>query len=317
MRTLEEVYSDYVIFSGSGNFPDMMAYCPFHGEEPGSSTPSMCINLDTGSWICFAGCGGGGLEQFLSWKGVPKHKIKDNIDNVIRTRQKKKRKQNGCLNKAVLGILRSCPTSLVESGFDPNVLLEHDIGYDKKLKRITYPVFTRNNDLIAIVGRRTDTTFGKYIPYTEKELKAMGLENTPQYEKGQVFWRENKFFEIDTCQDRKEPVILCEGFKAAMWLYQHGYYNVMALMGTHVTEAHTKTLETLGKTVILCLDGDPPGIKSTLKNGYKLSRTLKVLTCHYKHGATQPDDIKDENELHEMIENPISINKYKKLIKEK
>jgi DNA primase len=312
--TLEEVYSEHVVFSSTGTFPNMMAYCPFHGENPGESNPSLCVDLETGSWICFAGCGGGGLEQFLSWNGVPRHKIEDKTKNVVRSKRKKRREQTGFLNKAVLGIFRSCPTSLLEEGFDEGALFEHDVGFDKELNRITYPVFTRNSELIAVVGRRSNTGFGKYIPYSENELRSIGVDFIPKYEKGNVFWREDKFFKLDTCHDRKEPVILCEGFKAALWLYQHGYPNVMALMGTHLTDRHLSTLDCLGKTVILCLDGDPPGVKSTIKNGYKLSKNLKVLTCHYKGGAQQPDDIKDENEVHEMIENPITITKFKKLL---
>lgn len=314
MKTVESVYEQYVTFSSVGTYPNRMAFCPLHGEEPGASKPSLCIDVETGSWICFAGCGGGGLPQFLLAQGETKHTVKDKTKGITVPKRKKvkRAKQQQFLPKALLGLFMHRPDELIADGFDEEVLLYHDIGYDIAKTRITYPVFTREGNLIAVVGRRPTSEFGKYVPYTENELISYGIENPPKYEKGQVFWREDKFFQTNSCHDRKEPVILVEGFKAALWLVQAGYNNVMALMGTHITEAHIKTLQNLGKTVILCLDGDKPGIISTVKNCYKLNEHCKTLTCIYPGGATQPDDIKDMDLLHAMINKPITITKYKK-----
>lgn len=314
-KTVEDVYAEHVTFSTSGTYPNKMAYCPIHGEVAGSSKPSLCIDVETGSWICFAGCGGGGIDQFLKELGHTKHQIKDKTKNVKTTKKQKTKKatQVEFLPKSILGIFDNCPLELTKEGFEEEVLQYHDIGYDLTRSRITYPVFSREGNLMAVVGRRPTSEFGKYVPYTEKELLQIGVESCPKYEKGSVFWREDKFFLTETCHDRHTPVILVEGFKAALWLVQYGYNNVMALMGTHITDDHLKTLERLGKPVILCLDGDRPGIVSTVKNGYKLNRTLKVLTCQYTGGATQPDDLKTKEEIDNLINNPITINKYKKL----
>ena len=316
-KTVEDVYAEHVTFSTSGTYPNRMAFCPIHGETPGASKPSLCIDVETGSWICFAGCGGGGMKQFLEKLGHTKHQVKDRIKNVKATKKRKvKRKpQTQFLPESILGLFDYCPVELLKAGFEEEVLQYHDIGFDTSRSRITYPVFSREGRLMAVVGRRPTSEFGKYVPYTEKELMSLGIEHCPKYDKGSVFWREDKFFLTDNCHDRREPVILVEGFKAALWLVQYGYNNVMALMGTHITDHHMRTLERLGKTVILCLDGDRPGVVSTVKNGYKINRTLKVLTCQYKGGVTQPDDLKTKEEIIELIENPITISKYKKLNK--
>ena len=316
-KTVEDVYAEHVTFSTSGTYPNRMAFCPLHGEAPGSSKPSLCIDVETGSWICFAGCGGGGIKQFLESAGQTKHTIKDKLKGVTKTKRKKpkKKKQSDFLPKSILGLFEYLPLELQEDGFDEEVLQYHDIGFDHQRSRITYPVFSRDGNLMAIVGRRPTSEFGKYVPYTTKELTSIGIEHAPEYNKGTVFWREDKYFQTEGCHDRKEPVILVEGFKAALWLVQFGYNNVMALMGTHITDSHINTLERLGKTVILCLDGDRPGVISTIKNSYKLNATMKVLTCQYKGGATQPDDLKTKEEIDELVQNPISISKYKKLNK--
>lgn len=317
-RSIEDVYSEYVVFSNAGTHPNRMAFCPLHGEVAGTSKPSLCINVETGAWICFAGCGGGGLQQFLLKSGEAEHTVKDKTKNIqiSKPRKKKRRAQTEFLPNHILGLFEHCPIELINDGFDEEVLQYHDIGFDINKCRITYPVINKDKKLLAIVGRRNDTTYGKYVPYTEKELRDYGVEVFPKYEKGSVFWREDKYFETLSCRDRTTPVIIVEGFKAALWLVQHGYNNVMALMGTHLTDYHISTLEGLGKKIILCLDGDIPGIKSTIKNGYKLGKTMQVLACHYKRGATQPDDIKDAEELHELVSKPITISKYKKLHKD-
>jgi putative DNA primase/helicase len=41
--------------------------CPFHED----STPSFSVNCEKGTWICYAGCGGGGLKELAERLGVP------------------------------------------------------------------------------------------------------------------------------------------------------------------------------------------------------------------------------------------------------
>ena len=36
--------------------------CPFHGD----SAPSFGVNCEKGTWICYAGCGGGGLKELAA-----------------------------------------------------------------------------------------------------------------------------------------------------------------------------------------------------------------------------------------------------------
>ena len=318
MKTIESVYEQYVTFSNAGTHPNRMAFCPLHGEVPGSSKPSLCIDVETGSWICFAGCGGGGIKQFLQQHGETEHTIKDKTKHIKVTKKRKRKAvktQTDYLPHALLGLFNNRPDKLIEAGFEEDVLLYHDIGYDPGKSRITYPVFTREGQLISIVGRRPTSQFGKYVPYTANEYSALGVDVIPKYEKGLVFWREDKFFQTNSCHDRTKPVILTEGFKGALWLVQAGYNNVMALMGTHITDAHLNTLQSLGKTVILCLDGDKPGIISTVKNCYKINRHCRVLICKYPGEATQPDDIQNLDLLHNMVSKPITITKYKKQYK--
>ena len=54
------------------NEEQIVIHCPFHEDRK----ESCAINLDKGAWICFAGCGQGGLKSFLhkisgkSWEEI-------------------------------------------------------------------------------------------------------------------------------------------------------------------------------------------------------------------------------------------------------
>src|SRR5687767_8723152 len=47
-------------YQGRNEWP---AYCPLHPD----AHPSMSINFLKGKWYCFAGCGGGSIEDLLAW----------------------------------------------------------------------------------------------------------------------------------------------------------------------------------------------------------------------------------------------------------
>ena len=296
----------------------MLAYCPFHGEEPGVSTPSFCVDVETGYWICYAECGGGGIHTFLKEMGENRHTIEDRTKHIKPAKKKKKKARQALfLPKALLGLFHHCPKSLLDDGFDMDVLEYHGIGFDLVKQIPTFPVFDKDGNLLTVIGRQHNSSrYGKYMPYTLRDLKRYGIEFVPDFVKINVFWREDKFFLTDDCYTRNVPIIVCEGFKSAMWLVQHGYNNVVALMGTNMTEYHVSLLEKLGKTVILCLDGDGPGIISTIRCANML-RSLVVKSVVYEGGITQTDDLKTPERVTTLIDGAVSIAKFKRLHKSK
>lgn len=311
-----------VHFSGGGNYPNLMGYCPLHGEVPGSSKPSFCANVETGAWICFAGCGAGGLPQFLKAKGHDRAIIGSTLKKIDyaslkKNAPKKKAREPVFLPEAVLGLWDYCPHELLRDGFDPDVLQDNDVGYDPERNRITYPVRDINGSLLAVVGRRENTSYGKYVPYSAKELKKLGVKLVPEYRKGETLYRGHIVYpSMYFSTNRQEKVYVVEGFKAALWMVQNGYPNTVAIMGSTLTDTQASLLRKMGKTVILCLDGDAAGLKGTEKSGIKLIDALRVLTCKYPENKKQPDDLSNL-ELRQMIEGAVPLSKNNKRTKTK
>ena len=62
------------------NEEQVVTHCPFHEDRK----ESCAINLDKGVWICFAGCGQGGLKSFVQkFSGKPWDEINADIDSQV------------------------------------------------------------------------------------------------------------------------------------------------------------------------------------------------------------------------------------------
>ena len=65
--------------------------------------------------------------------------------------------------------------------------------------------------------------------------------------------------------DGIDRLFIVEGYKACLWLVQHGYPAV-ATMGTGMTEEQTKIISMFDIPLVLFLDNDEAGKKATIVN---------------------------------------------------
>jgi DNA primase len=208
------------------------------------------------------------------------------------------------LPEKLLGVFDECPRELVEAGFDWRVLQEHDVGYDKRLNRITFPIRTMTGELAGIVGRCRDPDFGgKYKVYTT-ELRTFGF-NIETFKKSNFLWRGDKVLSVLSESTGRPDIFVVEGFKAALWFAQSGIDTVVALMGSSMSNRQQQHIERFGGRVILCLDNDPAGKKATRKISHQL-RAVRTLVVPLPEGIHQPDDLTGE-ELVEFCSSPTSL----------
>lgn len=306
-----ELYQEYVAGLRPGANSNYMGFCPIHGETPGKSKPSLSVNSESGLWYCFAGCGGGNARTFLKELGEKRSTIDRKIENLpksapgSRRRVKSQEKdETKVLPEKLLGVFDFCPTALLREGFDEDLLLDHDIGYDRKLRRVTFPVRNQLEELVGIVGRRTEKSeYGKYKVYT-RELLEYGLTVT-SFSKTNYLWREDR-----ALSEELPDLYVVEGFKAALWFVQSGIENVVALMGSHMSELQQKKLVESGRRILLCLDNDVAGQRATIKISNQLA-TSRRFVIPLPEGIHQPDDL-TEGELRTLCEKPITISKAKR-----
>ena len=299
----------YGIKKGSGD--NWVCYCPIH-ETPGSSSRSFSFNGETGQWICFAGCGQGGPRSFLTELNVPrKEKINalKTLRNTLSVSPRKVRlrrqapEETFTIPEKVLGLFDFSPEELITKGFNEELLRELDIGYDKKLSRITFPIRNIDGILIGIMGRLKQVIHGKYKAYLHYDLRDM-VPKTYTFKKGDHLWNANN---VD--RNCREPLVLVEGFKAAIWIMQTGF-EAVAMMGSKLTDAQSKHLIRLGRPIIFIPDNDNAGIKNLVKNTYKIKSKLKVFTILYPKDTKQPDDI-NTAVLNNLLNDRITISQWR------
>lgn len=302
------------------------AACPFHkdGQE---RKPSFWINRENGAWGCFT-CEmrGGNLRDLLKKIGVSSYKLEAELKRLEKeeakskklkeVRKKKKNradfKGNSILPEALLGVYDWCPVSLVEDGFTEETLREHDIGYDKARERVTYPIRDVYGNLIGISGRAHDGEHPKYKVYTGRKYNDEGKlitfgelgEDFPGYSSDNIrdhLWRgQHVYNKLYTGED--DQLIIVEGYKAAMWLVQHGWINTVAIMGARMSKAQERLISRMGTSTWVFLDNNDAGLSGARDICKRLAMgTFPVYRCYYPidcDESVQPDDLtEDEIEI--------------------
>ena len=295
VRRIAEEYLDNVRDAGPEN---ISASCPFHvSDNPKGYSRTFGMSLTRGIWHCFSCQESGNLGSFLRKMGMSSGALKRHYGELLeelRTNQpaaKKKVEQAPRIPEHILGVFDYCPTELLEAGFEEVTLKRFDVGYDRERDRIIYPIRTIGGDLVGIVGRRRNSN-QKYMPYGE-ELKKFSV-HVPPPPIGQLLWNAHRVF-AEVLLDRfDEPVVLVEGYKGCMWVWQCKYTRVVHSYGAGVTEEQVELLSKLGTTVIIMYDGDKAGQIGTFKAGNMLRKSMHVRVAQLAD-THQPDDLAVED----------------------
>ncbi len=146
--------------------------------------------------------------------------------------------------------------------------------YDKFRNRVIFPIFDRSNNVIAFGGR------------------AISNENQPKYlnsPESEVYQKRNVLYGLNFAQnDIKEldRAIIVEGYLDVIGCHQNGVKNVVAPLGTALTENHIKILSQLCTEVIMLFDSDSAGINASIKS----IETSKLFNVDIKIAVLPQDD---------------------------
>lgn len=280
---------------GSGNY---LGYCPLHGEQPGRSTPSFSIHGETGLWLCFAGCGAGNLDLLLRRLnqttdeaaeflrrvgplGIREEKRFDRAFDPLRTPYP--------LPEAMLGLWDYRPDPLIAEGFSEEVLRAHDIGVDLISQRITFPIRDASGQLAGVSGRDyTGQSPARYKVYAVEIQRQPGFSDY-SFSSRDHLWRADRVYPLHM-RSRNTRTIVVEGYKAALWLVQHGYPNVVALQGSRPTDNQITVLARMGGQILVMLDNDRAGLEGSRVMCQKLYG-MQTRVVAYPESFHQPSDI--------------------------
>ncbi len=123
--------------------------------------------------------------------------------------------------------------------------------YDRFRNRVMFPIFDYRGNVIGFGGRVLDDSLPKYLNSPDslifnKRYNLYGLN----------FSRKN-------IVDR--TIILVEGYMDLISLFQYGVRNVVATLGTALTDQQGNLIKRYADTAIISYDSDEAGIKATLR----------------------------------------------------
>ncbi len=134
---------------------------------------------------------------------------------------------------------------------------------DRFRNRIIFPVKSLNGSTFAFGARAlSKSSFAKYINSPETNF----------FKKGNNLYNINSAKEF---KDKSEQVFIVEGYMDVVNLHKFGIKNVVANLGTALTERQMDLIWRFFKNPIICLDGDVSGKRAALRAAERLFPLLK------------------------------------------
>ncbi|MGC8838102.1 MAG: DNA primase [Anaerolineae bacterium] len=131
--------------------------------------------------------------------------------------------------------------------------------YDRFRHRLIIPIRDRRGQVVAFGARALDPG---------QEPKYLNSPQSPLFDKGRLLFGLDSAWEAIRATGR---AVIVEGYMDVLMARQHGIENVVATMGTALTEAHLSQLARLTSRIVLAMDADEAGNQATLR-GLNLAR---------------------------------------------
>ena len=314
-----EVVSRYVPLQRSGR--SHKAPCPFHQEK----TPSFFVFPERQSWRCFGACATGGdvfsfvmrsenmefgdaLKHLAQQTGVELPNLeKRNLNQgnfdinesariyfqellvsakgtEARAYLDRREVSAQAIEKFELGLSpsdgESLKNHLVKQGFSLQQLNQAGVvrtsqngwNHDLFRSRLMFPIRNGQGGLGGFGARALDDSQPKYL----------NSPRTPVFDKGHILYG----LHLAKESARQEGIVIVEGYMDAVAAHQEGFNNVVASMGTALTENQVAEIRRLTKDVTMALDADVAGQQATLRSLESSWRVLQTQVAGRSQGTT-------------------------------
>lgn len=318
-----EVIGSYINLAPQGK--NYFGICPFHNDH----SPSLSVSREKQIYKCFTCLASGNVFTFVQnyenisfieavKKVADKINYKLDIKDKIVNKNSKYYELMDLSNKIFVNNLNSnlglkAKEYLInERHLSEETIKEFNIGLalnDNNLNKLLSSKGYSDKDIIEMsLANKTDTglldmfrnriTFpicnheGKIIAYSARIYQN---EDTSKYinsKESVIFKKGYTFYNYDKCRLealKNKSVILVEGQMDAIRVYTSGFKNVIASMGTAITSNHINLLKKLNAKVILMMDNDNAGEKSTILNGEELIKNNIEVSVVRLTGEKDPD----------------------------
>ncbi len=124
--------------------------------------------------------------------------------------------------------------------------------YDRFRNRVIFPIRDLKGRVVGFGGRVLDDSQPKYL----------NSSDTPIFAKG------SNLYAADFARSpiiEADQAVVVEGYMDALAAHQRGFRNVVASLGTAISEEQLRTLKRFTKNIVLALDPDLAGAEATLR----------------------------------------------------
>ena len=305
--SMEEILDHYGLLKCLKKRKDeLIGFCPVHDEKHYNKN-SFCVSTVKNNWHCFSCGAGGNVLDFVAAMekvdirqaglliqkrfGVVSEEDKKLVKEKRKIEEPKEDKKNPgeVVNPPLTFELKTLDPEhpyLKEKGLKEETIEEFGLGFCKKglMKgRIVIPIHNENGQLVAYAGKYPGDP-----PEGESKYKF-----PTKFRKSLVVFNLNRL--KDKAKD--ERVILVEEFFDVFNLWQAGYKNVVALMGTSMSDEQEKLIvEVVGGNgrVVLMFDSDEAGVKATTEVVERLIDKVYLKIIRLGQEGLQPDSLSEE-----------------------
>jgi DNA primase len=171
-------------------------------------------------------------------------------------------------------------TELLSAG----LIIEGEGGksHDRFRNRLMFPIADSRGRITGFGARVLDDSLPKYVNSSQ----------TP------VFDKSGTLYGIDLAKDtirQQDMAVIVEGYMDVITAHQNGFNNVVASMGTSVTEKQVSILKKLSKNTAFALDADAAGNEATLRAvGYENTLDTEVKVIIIPKGKDPDNVIKED-----------------------
>ena len=295
-----DLISSYITLNKAG--ANYKAICPFHSEK----TPSFIVSPQRQSWRCFGACSTGGdilsfvmkienIDFYTSIKQLSQQAGINISHSTVQSKsdflyeineqaalffQESLKGETGSIAQKYISKrdLTEKTISEFRIGFSPssnNSLLDKllSLGFDKKQiektglsnvsnsghskdffwNRVMFPIENKQGKIVGFGGRSLDESNPKYL-------------NTPKTE---IFDKQSILYGLNKAAPSIKNLncaIIVEGYMDVITAHQNKEQNVIASMGTAITEHQVNSIKRMAKDYVLAMDSDTAGQSATLRS---------------------------------------------------
>lgn len=297
--------------------------CPFHGGD------KFNLKYKNGDFYCFSECRekysivdvvaktqGMSIQDAAQWlaeyvglsrDGIEIHRDQTLVDGQKIINQckaiKRKRSDIQPLPQEYLNDIQFpyYDRSISDWGISRETAREFNLGFglNGDLEgRICFPIDAPDGTIISVSGRLPDASTGKSKYYiignTDAHHTLYNISRARTYAKNLGF------------------IILVEGMKAVMFLYQNGYKNVVGAMGASVTDEQARLLLKTGVPVVVIGDNDSAGKRLEQSTYNRLYKYLDVKKVNMGEFTDKEKASVDDLDFDEFIDFEESLDEIKK-----